>query len=455
VCAALAQPLRLHPQNPHYFERAGKAVVLIGSTEHYGAVLNTAFDYRKYLDTLAKDGLTLTRTFMGVYHEVPGSFNIARNTLAPEPGNFIAPFLTVDGKYDLTKWNGAYFERLKDFVSEAGRRSVVVEVVLFCTYYEDVLWESSPLKARNNRNGVGSMPRTEVLTMKHPDMVAIHDGYVRKVVAELNPYDNIYFEICNEPYFSPDWQRHIAEVIAETEAKLPKQHLIAQNIANNTAAIEAPDPRVSLFNFHYARPPAAAVTNYKLNRAIGYDETGFDGPYDSTYRVQAWDFILAGGATYDHLDYSFTVGHEDGTFEYPTRQPGGGSPQLRTQLGALVRFISSFNVARMAPDEVVVRSGVPEGATARALSEPGQAYAIYLHHGKPVPGYRPAYIVGTNERRAELSLAMPEGKYVARWWNPRTGQPERDERLDYVSGPLVLVSPPYSEDIALEIRRTP
>ncbi len=39
-------PLSLHPENPHYFLFRGKPTVLIGSTEHYGAVLNKDFDYK-------------------------------------------------------------------------------------------------------------------------------------------------------------------------------------------------------------------------------------------------------------------------------------------------------------------------------------------------------------------------------------------------------------------------
>ena len=31
-----AEPLQLHPENPHYFMYEGKAIVLIGSGEHYG-----------------------------------------------------------------------------------------------------------------------------------------------------------------------------------------------------------------------------------------------------------------------------------------------------------------------------------------------------------------------------------------------------------------------------------
>ena len=70
-------PIRLHPQNPHYFLWRNKAVVLIGSGEHYGAVLNGDFDFRKYLQTLETGGLNYTRLFAGSYVELPAkSFGI-------------------------------------------------------------------------------------------------------------------------------------------------------------------------------------------------------------------------------------------------------------------------------------------------------------------------------------------------------------------------------------------
>src|SRR5436305_10065654 len=85
-------PIALHPDNPHYFVFRGKPTVLIGSTEHYGAVLNRDFEYFRYLDELHARGLNVTRTFSGVYREVPGSFNIRGNTLAPAPGRYLAPW---------------------------------------------------------------------------------------------------------------------------------------------------------------------------------------------------------------------------------------------------------------------------------------------------------------------------------------------------------------------------
>jgi hypothetical protein len=47
-----AQPIRLHPDNPRWFEWRGRAVALVTSAEHYGAVLNLDFDsMRRYLET--------------------------------------------------------------------------------------------------------------------------------------------------------------------------------------------------------------------------------------------------------------------------------------------------------------------------------------------------------------------------------------------------------------------
>src|SRR6187399_3709660 len=82
---SFAAMLALHPQNPHYFLFRGKPTILITSGEHYGAVLNLDFDYATYLKTLRADGLNHTRIWAGTYREIPGSFGITDNTLAPQP----------------------------------------------------------------------------------------------------------------------------------------------------------------------------------------------------------------------------------------------------------------------------------------------------------------------------------------------------------------------------------
>ncbi|NLF32090.1 MAG: hypothetical protein GX591_14540, partial [Planctomycetes bacterium] len=141
-------PITLDPRNPHYLHWQGRPVVLMTSGEHYGAVLNKAFDFERYLDVLAADGLNLTRTFAGTYRELPGEFGIADNTLAPAAEAFACPWKRVDaaggfrrgGRFDLQQWDQAYFDRLRTFLAEAARREIVVELVLFCFMYNDDLW---------------------------------------------------------------------------------------------------------------------------------------------------------------------------------------------------------------------------------------------------------------------------------------------------------------------------
>ncbi|HEU0369943.1 MAG TPA: hypothetical protein VFR42_12065, partial [Candidatus Acidoferrum sp.] len=138
------EPIRLHPKNPHYFLFRGKPTVLITSGEHYGSVLNADFDYKKYLATLAADGMNFTRIFGGSYVEVPAtSFGIKRNTLAPQPGRFLAPWMRSEvggyagggNKFDLSRWNPEYFRRYQEFLAEAAKAGIVVEISLFSSTY--------------------------------------------------------------------------------------------------------------------------------------------------------------------------------------------------------------------------------------------------------------------------------------------------------------------------------
>jgi hypothetical protein len=447
-----AEPIRLHPESPHYFLFAGRPTVLITSGEHYGAVLNADFDYKRYLDTLHQDRLNLTRTFSGSYREVPGNFAIAHNTLAPVPGKFLAPWLQRDGKFDLMKWDDAYFARLKSFVAYAARRGVVVELVLFCPLYEDSMWSVSPMNIRNNANGIGDVPRADVLALKNSRLTEVQDAMVRKIVSELRDFDNLYYEICNEPYFQGvtlAWQEHIAEIITATEASYKKKHLIAQNWSNGSKIIDKPNPLVNLYNFHYSRPPESVAMNWKLNRAIGNNETGFDGNVDATYRIQGWDFLMAGGALYNNLDYSFTVEHEDGTFTPPATTPGGGSVSLRRQLRHLRAFFGEIPFWQMQP----VNVHGPDGATVRVLGQSGKLYAAYMHHGHIVKGRKPPYEVDAAPASRQIRLTLPAGNYTAAWRDTRTGLNVKVEKVQATNEETVLTSPVYTEDIALLLRR--
>ena len=473
LLAAAAEPVRLHPKNPHYFLFRGRAVALVTSGEHYGTVLNGALDYKKYLAALAADHLNYTRLFGGSYVEVPAqSFGIHRNNLAPAPGQFIAPWARSDtpgyagggNKFDLDRWNPEYFSRLHDFLSEAARLGIVVEITLFSSHYVEAHWQISPFHPSNNVNATDPIDWKKLHTLDNGNILARQEQYARKLVREVNEFDNVIFEVQNEPWSDrpvladvvnpylplPDrnrypnsidladdasltWQAAVAKWISDEEAARPNRHLIAQNYSNFGFPVRALAPGVSVINFHYAYPFAAAE-NYGLGMALSCDETGFRGRDDGAYRREAWSFILAGGGIFDSLDYSFTAGHEDGSDTEPNG-PGGGSPALRQQLRVLSDFLHALPLVDMAPDSTAVKHSA--GAHVHALSAAGRQYAMYFEGSGPM----------------EVTLELPAGAYGAEWIDTRTGAVAKAEKLRHRGGTLTLLAPPFEDDIALRLTR--
>jgi hypothetical protein len=341
----------------------------------------------------------------------------------------------------------------------------VVEFVLFCVLYNDELWNVNPMNAKNNVNGIGNVPKEEVLTLRHPKLNRVQTELVRKVVTELRDFDNLYYEVVNEPYIRPatagqDFQDLLIRTVVETEASFPKKHLIAQNYTNGFQCVRRPNPAVSILNFHYASPPITVAMNHDLMKPVALDEDGFEGTTDFPYRANAWEFILAGGAVYSNVDFSFTPDHPDGIYEVPPVLTHGGSAASRTQLGILLNFMESFDFLRMVPDTSFIKGGARRGellpytwrqngvswhlqeetpeARVWALAEKGKAYAVYL---------RGAYT-------SSLTLELPAGSYQAEWVNTKTGAIERSVRFFARGGNHTLAAPAYFEDIALRVKRS-
>jgi hypothetical protein len=473
LTTAKAASLQLHPKNPHYFLFAGKAAVLIASGEHYGAVMNADFDYRRYLATLQADGMNYTRLFGGSYLEVPAkSFGILRNDLAPGAGRYVAPwnrsgtpgYRGGGNKFELSQWNPVYFERLRDFLAEADKRGIVVEITFFSSHYDEAQWRISALNPENNVKGTSSIDWKKLHTLENGNILAYQERYVRKLVREANRFDGIIFEIQNEPWsdrplragvvnpylprrvrekypnsievaddLSTGWQAKVAEWISNEEASLPKKHLIAQNYCNFFFLVRTLVPRVSIVNFHYAYPDAVLL-NYGLGKALSYDETGFLGRDDDVYRRQAWNFMLSGGSAFDNLDYSFSAGHEDGKDTEPNG-PGGGSPALRHQLRILKEFLESFSLVELKPDMHTVTHAA--GVYTRTLSIPGREYGMYFDGDGPL----------------DVTLDLPARKYAGAWVDTKTGRRERLESFSHAGGKKILRTPEFRNGIALDLKR--
>jgi hypothetical protein len=464
-CGANAQTLRLCPENPRYLEFKGQPVILITSAEHYGAVVNLDFDYKKYLNTLAEEGFNYTRIFSGTYIEpVENIFGIRKNTLAPLTGRFISPWIQENGKFDPSRFNPLFFERMKDFTREAAGHGIIVEITLFTSIYAENAWALSPLNPLNHIHPADTLEFHLVNTPGNGTLKDYQERFIRKVVREMNGFDNIFYEIQNEPWAdqgdlagevnleddtvftrswqkkvevanakSMEWQAWVSSIIRDEESKLQRKHLIAQNICNFGIKLGKVPEGVSILNFHYAHPEAV-IMNRDLGVVTGLDETGFMPHEDQLYINQAWRFVLSGGGLYNNLDYSFTAGNEDGTWPVPEENPGWGGPAFRKKLSLLVRTMEEVPFQEMEYTGNLFK-GTEPFVRQYGLCKEGELYLVFVEGSRQVP----------------LVPELPAGNYEVTWLNIQTGQRiQMRENL----GNLAPIYAPFEEnEVVLMIRK--
>ena len=472
--AASADPIKIHPANPHYYLFKGQPTILITSAEHYGAVVNLDFDYVKYLDALKAYGMNYTRPWPGAVLEMVDEF-VKGNPMGPKPRRTIVPwarsnepgYIYGGNKFDLDKWNPEYFVRLKDFIVKAGERGIVVEICFFNSQYTH-RWPLSPLYYENNIQGVGKCDFKDAQTMKDPDLVQRESEYVSKITQEVNAYDNVILEICDEPSNftahadAGPWVGHLLQVVHDTEARLPKKHLVAQEVEG---PIGGPvdfsgSPLLSIIVGQYVwggeedseQMGGMKGLDYKydFNKPIELNETSW---YPTWYRntdpiassrVEAWEFMVGGGASFNHLNGRYTA--ED---------PAGNTPdnaQVLSALRNLKNFLYSFDFIKMHADKSFVVSGIPEGVYCRGLSQPGEQYALYHHHSRIAPDLM--YYIGTPGNYSEtLVLNLPGGTYQADWVDPASSSIMSSNSFTHQGGKKNLIAPEHKLDIALRIKR--
>ena len=446
------EPIKLHPANNRYFEWRGNPMVLITSGEHYGAVCNLDADYITYLNELQSKNLNAARIFSGLYSEY--DFWCPNNTLGPAIGRLITPWVRDPNagdciissgagggkKFDLTQWNTAYFDRLKDFLTQAANRGIVVELSLFCPFYNSN-FAYAPINGSNNINGI-NYPQSEFFDVGNSGATNFAYAMVDKFVAELENYDNFWYEVANEPYFdnyliSDAWQVNITNRIVQQESNFTYKHLIAWNICETCPTFTA-IPNVSIYNVHYGNY-MQALNNQGLNKVLALDED-WDFPWFDDYAVRSygWKWIMAGGGLYNHLDPTFQNGYWSGNGTELAEEFGRrswGSAAVRAQLGYCNAFISSLPFISMAPNSSCVVS-VPGGGTALALAENGRAYAVYIFDGST----------------GNLTLNLPAATtYTAIWKSTTTGLELSTSSFSHSGGNTTLASPAFSGDIALMV----
>jgi len=481
--------IRVHPENPRVFSFRGKPRMLVCATEHYGAVINRPFRFERYVADAAEKGMTLTRLFV-LFREQQSSVN-PYSTCKPESPDYISPFLrtgpgkALDGqpRYDLSRWNPEFFKRLHRFLCLTSERGIIVEVTLFSNTYGPGVWALNPLHSANNINGVEEADWPEYLTRRHPGLFQWQCAHARKVVEEANRYDNVIFEICNEPGGRvpgdpknagceevDDWQREIARLVRETESRLPNRHLISgQEAFSYGPVMQTSDQTfdampVDIVNMHPLPNMMYRGRKYDLGefmskqlalrsfrdyclatraeaKPLNLDEDNVASQYKdpegwTIHRKRAWMSLLS-LCHYDYIDFSIINYCETGTEE--------SQRHIRTWMKHLSDYVHSVDLPSARPMVGVVSSR-PDHVVECVLGVEGRDYSIYMADGRELGE------AGSGDSiRGTVSLTLPAGTWQMACYSPETGM--YSPWLTMAGGNVSVQTPVFRHDLVLRFKR--
>jgi hypothetical protein len=434
-------PLRVHPTNPRYFTDGTvdpdgqlRAVFLTGAhTWDLQADMGqddppVPFDFDRYLDFLEAHHHNFIRywawetTRFDVRATRDWKSKGLVHYIAPHPYARTGPGLALDGqpKFDLTTYDPAYFERLRQRAVAAGERGIYLSVMLFegwSLYHANQrkgtepgwAWRSHPYHPDNNINGIdGSKPGAPVdglvHSLIHADVNQLQAAYIKHVVETVNDLDNILFEVINEGG-DPAWDRWVIEQVRNVEAGLPQQHPIgltghgAESLASmldSTADWVSPGSR------------------------DGYQDVmpAWDG--QTKVSLLDTDHVWGVGGNPKWVWRAFCRGHNP-LFMDPYDGLSLGIPAdpkwspVRQAMGVARQLAERINLAAMVPSDALASTGF-------CLAAPGSEYVAYLPDG------------------GSVELVLEAGPYRVEWLQPVSGEVTATDALT-AAGRQTLTAP--------------
>jgi hypothetical protein len=212
-------PLVVSDANPRYFSTASGSELVYLTGSHIWNNFHDGLgpgadcgdcpeqnDYDAYLQFLKGHGHNFIRLWRWEQFRSQAAGGAFHLCMAPQPWPRTGAGMATDGKpkFDLSAFDPAYFDRLRDRVVAAGAEGIYVAVMLFDGWAlhlspapDNV--EGHPFHAANNVNGIGisSIVDHQVLPLD-PRVQALQEAYVRKVVDTVQDLPNVLYEVANE-----------------------------------------------------------------------------------------------------------------------------------------------------------------------------------------------------------------------------------------------------------------
>ena len=436
--APITGPLRAST-NPNYFQdTSGSPLILCGSQTWNtlqdwgtgGSVQPLDFDaFVSFLKAHGHNFTLLWRTELPRFSNLPVTATHPPDfTVSPHPWMRTGPGLATDGglKFDLTKFNHAYFDRLRTRVDSLNRAGIYAGVYLFTG--EFLLrfrcpTDGYPFSGPNNVNEVDDGYRggpaesgLASVTMTGTNVITdLQDAYVRKTIDTLNDLPNVLWIVSEEaPMKSTWWNNHLISLVRAYERGKPHQHPVGY------ATLESPTDSI-LYNsdadwvapWAWISPATSCGTGIpscKVN--VNDSDHSYFGMWNDTpqkNRNYAWENFMTGNQVLFMDPYLVYYPRENRNLCLSPINGIGSRPDprwenFRNNLGCLLRYSRKLNLANVIPTASLC-------STKFCLAQTPTVGAEYL-----------AYAPAGGAFTLDLS-AMPNSRRLAvEWFNPATGE---------------------------------
>ena len=438
-------PLKVSDANPRYFtDGTGRAIYLTGS-HTWSNLMDMGqddppepFDFEAYLNWLDQYNHNFFRLWTWELMSWNTWANEHDSTVSkvhhvyPLPYMRTGPGKALDGKpkFDLTRFNPEYFQRLRTRAEEAREHGIYLSVMLFEGWGLQRLddgWVNHPFHPDNNINGIdgdlnGDGKGLEIHTLADTGITSIQKNYVRKVIETVNDLDNILYEISNENHPpSTQWQYYMIDFIHEYEKGKPYQHPVGMTFqyqgGSNRTLFESPADWISPNPEGGYRddPPAATGRKVIITDTDHLWGTGGD-------RQWVWKSFTR-GINPIYMDCYAAIYCEGENPNDPTMV------SVRRNMGYALTYANRVNLVAMTPRPDLC-------STSYCLAHPaanGAQYLIYLPSGGST----------------SVDLSDVSGALSVEWFNPSNGT--TSEGGTTLGGSSRSFTPPFRGDAVLYI----
>lgn len=337
------------------------------------------------------------------------------------------PWAKANGKWNLDQFDAAYWTRLKDFVQKAKDRGIFVEYCLFTEYPNADQWKFGANAYNKDLNSNGAFPANSaghglpefytnwngLRTTTGHDLQYYQYALLDKAVAELSSFDNVYYEVHNEPpnayaAYWP-WSKAIAAYLYTTKGKLVNCESSDIGFPPQASGTGMPnywdDPNVDMLDYHITNTNPNAISKFwhgaqLKNKPLSVNESYYWNENASSLpgvTREAWGNTVSGVyyAFYQKDIHLFKIGDTEWNSKFKPL-----ATAIRSVMDSL-RFweMSAVDAAGNEYDNLVLSKSAAD-TNHQVFCKPGSQYL--------------AYFWGAN-LGASVTMNLAAGSYKHKW----------------------------------------